>query len=360
MGYYVNPAGPVPIDPLTILYIMEAPYALYGDKVVLLAMAGRETGQETGFRILMSIGRSGSSYLPIGRSSMFNQHGVLAVAYPETASQIDEDVGITIDFDDFGLSAIETITRDGLMGLQNMGLLVRSYTSLAGVKGFKEELISFETVTPITTTRLKLEGVYRGRFDTEIQAWPVGSHFLYLGSTQYTKIESRDFVVNNQRFFKFVPHSNSLGSQVDEALPYIHTISGRAFRPLPPTNFAGNGSSKCGMYDDAGDVVLTWKGRTRAAGAGMQERQSVPVAQAWEGTFTIYVYDYWSPSQPGHLKDTITGVNALTYTYDAAAITAAFGSHPAAMAFVLENTRTGTDGHTYTSEKVSITMEKRI
>ncbi len=135
--------------------VLEAPYAAVGGDIRIIPLAARAQDTDLGYLVYMSLD-GGSSYSKIGQVSGYYPYGTLVAAYPDDTMPIDDTVGFTVDFVNDEGETIESVTRDYLYSGKNLALI-------------GDEVISFQTITPDGSVdrRYKIEGIYRGRLDTD-------------------------------------------------------------------------------------------------------------------------------------------------------------------------------------------------
>lgn len=311
------------LDPLVNVAIKEAPYSLAGDATMVVPLAAKEVGTENGFYLYMSID-GGSSYSRIATLNYFNLYGTLAAAYSSDTYKIDEQSdGILVDFDVANvedLDDIQSVTRVQMIsGLNNLAIL-------------DDEIISFKDVTPVTTTRLKLEGIFRGRFDTDPADHAIGAPFWFLGSTRFEPIAHSELTIGSTKYFKLLPFTTKRSGDISEASAVSHVIEGRGQEPKKPGNLKANGSFT-GRYST--DVALTWTPRVRGSGAGRGNPGAVTdAAPTWEYTFEVEV---WVSSV---LVRTTTDIDAISWTYTQAMNIADNGTLANEILFKVRNVRT--------------------
>jgi len=275
---------------LSKLKVFEAPYVLSGSKLVLGTLAGREVGTETGYEVHLSID-GGSSFFFLGNTSVYSPFAVLENDYPETY-QIDDQVGFDVTFSEkSNVSMIETGSRIELFGDSRIALL-------------GDEIISFQTITPISENTYRIENIFRGRFDTKVETHSTGENFWFLDSSFFGQFESSDLVIGENRKFKFVPFSASRIGDISESQMLSFTPSGRALTPYQPSCLQANGRGIRPKYST--DIVLEWRARIRGPGWANFESNSPP---SWEGLFKIEVY------VSGELKRSVSEIDAVTWTY---------------------------------------------
>jgi hypothetical protein len=241
------------VVPLTHQKIIEAPYVISGEEIKLLPIACRESDPDLGFDVYMSI-NGGASYSFLQKITTFRPYGTLIGSYSGDIYTIDDDVGLTIDIE-HGASLIETTTFDQVLaGLKNTALL-------------GDEIISFQTITPVSGTQYKLEHVIRGRYDTVKESHAEGAEFYCFPSGGLQLIIASELITGAVRKFKFVPYNIKKSGAIADATAMTLTIAGRALTPYLPGNLQANGSSFAARYDD--DILLTWTYSQRGAGAGI-------------------------------------------------------------------------------------------
>ena len=337
-------SDPLAISSLTVSYdllpfvdqiVIEAPYLLTPD-VEVIPIAARRSDVDLGMQVYLSVD-GGISYLRIGAASNLRPYGTLVGSYSADTYTIDNTIGFTIDFSTNDVDLIETTTWPyTLAGLNNNALL-------------GDELITFQTITPISGTQYKLENVIRGRLDTEKVAHSNGEAFYWLGSYNLTSLQYSEIVAGADRKFKLVPYNIKYTGDLSEATAIDLSIGGRARKPYVPKNFLANGTSFASRYLD--DIVLTWSPRYRGRGAGMGTPGEVLPDSDREGYFEIEV---WVSDV---LMRTATAIDAATWTYTAVMNVADNGALAPIIVFKLLNYRTE-DGYVYESDQVEVTCHK--
>ncbi len=306
---FVELAGPVeggllPVEEEVedILYadFLEAPYVLVGaDLIFGIPLAARRSGAAKGYLLYVSKD-GGTSYEKIKQIKQYNPYGTLVnKRYKADTDKIDDDVGFEVDFvnDDVGL--IETITRSQLLGQKNIALL-------------GSEMISFQTITPVSgyTNRYRIEGIYRGRIDTEQIDHYRGESFWFIGDTQYTQFENYDFTTGAELKFKYVPYTERVVGDISTAPIVTKTITGRALTPYRPINLQIESQEYRAIYTAGADIDLDWSPRVRGLGSGVMNPLTFPDgAISWEGNFRVKVYG------DGSLVRTTSSINDDSWTY---------------------------------------------
>jgi hypothetical protein len=199
-----------------------------------------------------------------------------------------------------------------------------------------DEIISFTSFTPTTGTKYMVEGVYRGRLDTDQTTHSADESFWFLG-TQWDTLEHSQLIVGSTRKFKFVPinRNNTLGS-VDDASEVSIDIDGRAKTPYEPVNLVGNTDNE---YTTS--IELFWSPRVREAGSGIGDPTWVsdsPITT--EGYFKIKSYIGGSLVNTISLEESELTINSdsVSYVFDQATIEGwNGGTLPASVTFEVSN-----------------------
>lgn len=325
----------VTISGLDYTRIIEAPYSLTGDKISIIPLMSKKYGTEMGCSIYMSL--DGTTYNEIGTTQYFNPHGTLVSSYTEDTYDIDDTVGFTVNIDSYAneIDKLDSITRAELFTNINTCIL-------------DDEIIAVQDFTLVSGTQYECTGVIRGRFDTEKTTHSGGAEFWYVGNTGYKEFYGENITNGSTRYFKILPFTRKLIASISDVDVDNITISGRARKPYRPINLIANGAHENATYSGTGDVVLSWRCRNRGGvGAGYGNPDViVDRSPVHEGYFTIDVY------VSDVLTDTVTGIDALTYTYNPYT---ELGYIPGPIEFRLTNYIT-TDGYTFRSGYTSITV----
>lgn len=324
------------IAPLDNIKIVEAPYAWDGmESNTLGILIPRKTDDERGYNIYMSL--DGEEYYLFKQGSTFNVYGTLDVAYPIT-SAIDDNIGMVVNFDNAQHTAImQSISRTELMGTRNAAVL-------------GDELITFQTVTPITANQFKLTGVYRGRWGTVNTSHAIGTGFWF--APIIIPYGSNSFVPGATIYFKIVPYGTGNSSSLAAATPYSITIEGESYKPYEVINLRANGSSYYPHYDEE-NIVLTWTPRVRGDGTGVGLPETViPDPLTHEGHFRVEVFVNGSSVRMAE------GLDVYTWTYTTTMNLSDNTSYPNYITFDVTNYITGTNNVEFESDPTSITVRQ--
>jgi hypothetical protein len=297
------------VEELDPVYILDAPYDFVGEEIKLLPLVGRKKGTEVGFELYISHD-GGSSYIRKDTYQSYCIHGTLVEAithhYPTiTDKQRYITIDCTIPAEALGIS---TINRTALFANYNQAVLINGDNY--------GEIIAFQTVVPDDTVdgRIHLTGLIRGKFDTMIRDWEVGTDFFFLRPAAIAAFSDSTFFLGAEKYFKLLPYNNKFQLTLAETSGVSHTITGRGKAPFPVSNLQANDNG----LDDIGekppystDIVLTWSPAVRSGGAGLGSPDIVVDGDptTYEGLFEVEV---WVASVKVR---TASAIAALTWTY---------------------------------------------
>lgn len=323
------------LSPFVNQKVVEAPY-VFSEKLKVVPVACRVGDQDLGFDVNLSID-GGASYSLIDKAANLQPYGTLVGSYPADTYKIDLSIGFTIDFLK-DVSQIETITwPEVFSAANNLAIL-------------GDEIISFQSITPVAGTQYKLEGIIRGRFDSEKASHSEGETFYGI-NTHLALISHSELLPGASRKFKLVPYNIKFSGDISEATPLDITLEGRSKKPYIPVNFNANDGSFAARYTD--DIVLTWSPRHRGKGAGIGIPGTILADTDREGFFEIEVW------VAGVKKRTATAIDAATWTYTAAMNLSDNGSLVREPVFKLLNYRVE-DGVTYKSDQVEVACRQNL
>ena len=315
----------------TLYAVYEAPYVMT-ESIEVIPLAGRASAVDLGLYTYISID-TGSSYTKIGQSANIQPYGTLTIEYGLTYS-IDNETGIYVDFATTDISVIDTITwAAALSGENNMGIM-------------GDEIITFQTITPISGTIYKLENIIRARYGTEQNTHAIDSSF-WIVNKHIGMIKHTEITAGISRKFKLTPFNRKYSGSIVDAAVIDLSITGKAKTPYIPINFNANGVSFASRY--TGDIILTWTPRKRGEGAGVGVPGVVLSETDREGYFDIEV---WVSSV---LVRTTTDIDAITWTYSSGMNISDNGSLATEVEFRIVNHRTAEGMKYISNEKIVIT-----
>jgi len=322
------------VTALTAVDVVEAPYVLAGAALKVMAITGKEKGTELGYLIYMS--DDGATYTKIAGASAYTPYGTLDADYGTDTYGIDDETGFNITFSaKSNVASIETISRKKLFEGTHLALL-------------GSEIISFQTITPVSGTTYKLENIFRGRLDTEKTGHSAGEDFWILDSSLFGLVESPDLLPGQTRYFKLVPYNSASFGELSDASAVTLAITGRALIPYKPINLQADGQGIRPVYTGGDDIVLTWRARIR--GADWADFENTAPATI-EGYFKMEVY------VSAALVRTTEGISDVTWTYTNAMNVSDNGAAADSIEFRISN-YSDESGRRYTSDYDSLTVNK--
>lgn len=297
--------------------VIEAPFVVVGDDIGVIPIVSRSASSQTGYTLYMS-SDDGASYSPLGSFGVFAVYGATVREYTTDTYQID-DVGMIVDFANDDIDFYESLTRQGMLGIEN--------TVLIG-----SEIMTLQTITPITGgsgRRYKLTGVYRARFGTVKENHAVGSGMYLINGKQFAYSLNEDILPGTDRKFKVTPFNIQTTGTVADSLVTDLSIVGVSRTPYPIPNLRANGNNTDPVYYD--DIVLTWTALYRSIGAGAYAPDITDKPPTWEGYYEIKVY------VSDVLVRTTTDIDDDTWTYTEAMNTTDNGSLASEVVFKITN-----------------------
>ena len=317
--------------------IVETPYALSGEEVNSVSiLVPRMRESDAGYAIYMS--QDGAEYYFWKYGDKFNVYGTLATAYPIT-SAIDDSVGMYVNFDIAqSTDLLQTISRTEMLGTRNLSLI-------------GDEIITWQTITPITSTQYKLTGVYRGRWGTVNTSHSVGEKFYFVSNI--ITYEHYSFIPGATVYFKVIPYSRSgIVGSIASAEVFSHTFEGESYKPYEVINLKANGTSYYPHYDEE-NIVLTWTPRVRGDGTGIGvPSEIIPDTLTHEGHFRVEVL------VGGSSVRTVEGLDVYTWTYTTAMNLSDNTSYPNYITFAVTNYIIGTNNVEYESDQTLLTVRQ--
>lgn len=329
-------SDPYSLSPFIYQEVIEAPYLLTTD-IKVIPIAAKSADMDLGMYVYLSFDE-GNSYSTIGVASNLRPYGTLIGDYSANTYTIDDEIGFTINFFNDDVDLIETITWPNVLAATNNNAMLGN------------ELITFQSITPISGSQYKIEGIIRGRLDTAKINHFEGEDFYWIGPLSISSFWHTEISAGADRKFKLVPYNiNSMGD-LSQAKAIDLSIEGRAKKPYIPRNFVANGSSFASRYTS--DIVLTWSPSYRGRGAGIGIPGEILPDTDREGYFEIEVY------VSDILVRMTTAIDSNTWTYTEVMNDLDNGPPLAEeIVFKLLNYRTE-NGYVYKSDQVSVTCKE--
>lgn len=202
--------------PLQKMRVFELPYNdSYKFEQAFFVLAARENLSETSFLAMVS-STSDGDYTVWGEFITWSQHGILQQTYTSSTRRIDDEIGIV--FTPYKIDPIfDTISRQNLFSIQRAAII-------------GDEIIRFQTVTPLDGGDYKLTGIVRGVLNTIPQTHNAGSqiYLTYWGKNILRNIKQEKFYV------KIVPKFLSKILPVEDVTPIYVESTHKAMRPRNP------------------------------------------------------------------------------------------------------------------------------
>jgi len=349
---WTQPDGTLSI--LSDVYIVEAPYLLSGSETKAIPIAGKSSDRQVGYNLYESVDGGTSFYQKYGFSAggslgntvfPFAPYGLLQNAYSEDVNTIDDEVGLTIDFQTADFTVIDNISRSEIFGTRNLALL-------------GSEFITFQTITLVSGTTYKLLGVNRGIVNQEKQSHPSGTRFFFIGD-EVRSLITLDDPTGSTRYYKFVAFSaTQLGDSTLVENPISHTFEGKGLIPFVPSNLRAEAKHYDASYVAGNDIDLTWSPSHRGTGAGVGIASAVTdAAPTWEGYFRVKVYAHSTKLGTQTLVRTTNAINDDEWSYTNAMNVSDNTSASNWLTFSLTNYRV-VDTIEYESETINVRIRK--
>lgn len=316
-------------------YYPGSPSSVGDGSIVIAPIASIDDPLILGFDVYMSVD-SGASYSFVGKSEKIQPYGTITNAYGLTFT-IDLTEGILVDF----VAGQDRIENEGWADV---------FSGNVNVALLGDEFISFQSVTPVTSTQYSLENIIRGRFGSEKQTHSSGETFTVI-SLGFLTIENSELVAGAERLFKFLPYNSKNIASLADAIPMTITVSGTAKTPYRPINFLADDERVDPRYTSGEDITLTWSPRFRGKGAGIGIPGVVLADDDHEGLFEIEV---WVSSV---LVRTTTDLDVVTWDYTNAMNVSDNGSAAQEITFKLLNFIVES-GIVYSSEETTVITTK--
>jgi len=281
------------IEPATLALIDLPPLRDADDDVgFYYAMAGASDSWRGG-----ALYRSpdGVSYTQVASSDAPTPMGFAATALPSGPTTVHDDVNTVTVRLSYG--ALESVTRAQSLNGANAALL-------------GDEILTFDTATPLGGTDWQLSGLMRGRKGTE---WATGSHvigerFVLLDTGTIGRVVDPMAWCNTALHYKAV----SAGLAIASAGDTLFTDTGASLKPYAPVAIAGS-------RDGSNNLTITWIRRARLY-AEWSDGVDVPLDEPAEA-YEVDILD-----GDGAVLRTIMGLRVPSASYLAAEQTADFGA----------------------------------
>lgn len=205
-------------NPKVLVYtrIFELPYnSDTKDEPAFLVLAAREKFVETGFLVLLS-NEETQGFDTAGNFTEYSQRGTLYSDYPASTFAIDDQAGIVYTAYNFD-PVFDTITRAQLFNDRRVAII-------------GNEMIAFQSITPLGDNRYKLLGCIRGILGTQKEAHFAGDEIWlsYIDNNVLTKVKWGSF------WTKIIPYTASRQLDASQVTAIKVETEYKARRPFPP------------------------------------------------------------------------------------------------------------------------------
>lgn len=169
-----------------------------------------------------------------------------------------------------------------------------------------DEVLQFQTAVHLGDNRYRLSGLVRGRYNTEVAAWPAGTRFVLLDST-ITFLQAQQWMLGTEIYLKPV----SYGLTEDESTPTAYDFDvAMSQREWPPHYLRAT-------RDGSDSVTVTWIPRPRL-GVETSPRNSkyftgykIRFSDGFVVTVGINDTTYTRTSTPAGVTITVCGMNSI-------------------------------------------------
>ena len=316
----VSVSGDWDVYALTHARIVEPPYINAETPGVIIPVMARESGTETSVAVYMSVD-GGTSYNRIGTATRFSVYGELTSVLAAAGNTFDVEIG-----------------RDAGRLQTDMN----AWTKKTNLILVDDEVISFQSIAPVSGDEYTISGLSRGMFDTEAIEHTVGAEMYSLDGLD--RIETTMMSPRNTYYFKLVPFNAVAQGDISAATALSIFYYDLSLCPRTVTDLEANGDSSGATYTN--DIVLTWTPRVRGT-------DQVPTSYfECEGLFQVQVW------VGGTLVRTVTTSESNsfwnTWTYTEAMNLADNGSLASAVTLVVINFRDMV--HYHSSAMIVVTL----
>jgi hypothetical protein len=170
-----------------------------------------------------------------------------------------------------------------------------------------DEILQFQTATPLGDNRFRLSGLVRARYNTQPEVWPVGTRVVLLDSS-VVFLQAQRWMLGLELLFKPV----SFGLTEDESVPTAYTFEQAMSQwEWAPTHVTA-------VRDGADAVTVDWIPRPRLGveTGPYNSKYFTGVKLTWSDGFTATVgkdvTTYTRASTPAGATVTLCGINSIT------------------------------------------------
>lgn len=296
-------------EPVERQELGEAPYLLLAKDD---GSAGAGTIDPSSARLLLVAARPNSSttradletrispspYVARGSLEQMTPTALLVNDYPKETDEIDESETLIIDSLDVPALLVSTSRALVESKLRNLALIENADGTF--------EYVAWETIEDNGDGTYTLNGVWRGVLDTVPADHLAGARIWF--SSEGTGTTDDSYAEGNAVNLRVVPQTANGTLDPDDATPLLHTITRRAYRPIPPGGVQVNGETWPETI--TGDLVVTWAHRDRLTQTTLVTQDESDIGPEAGTTYRLRIYgDGDVPLR------TVTGITGTTHTY---------------------------------------------
>ena len=331
--------APMSLDPAADLAVLvqEVPAALSADPAIAVARV-RANGQISGATVWIS--GNGSSYSKLGSQDNCAAGGALLQALPATDSMIIENGPMISTLNDDIRQALD------LSGNEDDWRTGRQLCLIG------DEIFYLRNVTAVVGG-WRLDGLIRARYDTLRADHAIGDQVFIVDATTLKTFTSSLLKNGATVYIKTVPTTATAAVDISTVAANELVIGSlRAYRPLPPDNFAGN---MVNTFATGGAVTFTWNYRVhdgdgRAADEVLAGEPIGAGTPSRDGPFLI---DIMNAAGTTTVRTITVDDDTGNTTYANATMVGDFGTEPASFQARLTNV-----SGSYRSTSRSILIER--
>lgn len=212
-----------------------------------------------------------------------------------------------------------------------------------------DEILSYQTATVVSPTRVQLTNIRRALFGTSKQTHDAGDVVLSVREAKLRPVRLGRFDQGEDAYFKLSPATAAAKVPLSEISAEVLPLTGRTRRPMPPGNVRINGTYWDANYTNVGDVVVRWDAFSSKRPASLYELFDDP----WDSDSKTMLKFY---DVSGNVKRRVmVGASADSYTYTNAQILSDFGSVPTYIDVRLWHKRKSRNSFAFVKMRCSLT-----
>ena len=267
---------------LTHVAVREPPFIYAETPNTIIPIMARETGTETGALVFISVD-GGTSYSRLGVTRTFSVYGALTSLLADDGDSFSVDIGL-----DSGRLSTDA----------------NAHAKLTNLILIDDEIISFETITPVDDDSFTISGLLRGVYGTAPAEHASGAAMYRLDGL--ARLTSPMLTAGETYHFKMVPFNAVNTGDISEATAVSLAFRNLSMLPYAVESLTANGSSSDATY--TGDIALAWDPRVRGS------NDTPGDLLACEGLFEVRVIVGGTTVRTARTTTADPFFNAWTYT----------------------------------------------